>query len=609
MKQEFKAIKDYGIIGNLETCALVGKDASLDWLCLPSLDSASVFAAILDPEKGGHFQIKPIDKFKSSQTYSGKTNVLKTYFDISRAKVVITDFMPIISPKNVKYGRAILRKVECLKGKCSLAVSFKPRFNYGRCAPKFQKKKKTIIATSKNERLFLQSPVPLAISNKQASGVVDLKRKDRLWFVLRYGKNSFIRKKDCENILVETKEYWGGWESKHPENKNIFKGPWYEEVVRSGLVLKLLTNSSTGAIAAAATTSLPERVGGVRNWDYRFAWIRDASFTSQALFHLGHLEEAKGFIRWIENITSQDKDPSRIQIMYGLHGESKLREKKLKYLCGYENSYPVRIGNSAAKQKQLDIYGELINAIYETCRYGRKVTVETQNYIKNIVDYVCKVWMNKDSGIWEVRGGKRHFLYSKLMCWVAVDRGIKIAQQQGFNGSLEEWRKTREKIKEAIISKGFNKQLNSFVQAFGSKTLDASSLLIPLMGFLAIDDPRVQGTINAVLKRLTTKKGFVRRYDAADGLPGSEGAFLLCSFWLVKVLALSGRLRKSESIFKSILREISPLGLFSEEIDTKTNRQLGNFPQAFSHIGLINSALYIGIARGKKHKWPKPMGF
>jgi GH15 family glucan-1,4-alpha-glucosidase len=365
-------------------------------------------------------------------------------------------------------------------------------------------------------------------------------------------------------------------------------------IVRSGLVLKLLTHHETGAICAAPTTSLPEEIGGSRNWDYRFNWIRDASFTVQALKNAGHVKEAKNNLKWFMDICKGAHEPRDIQIMYGLHGEADLEEIELPHLSGYRNSRPVRIGNGAAKQKQLDIYGELLNAFYETTQYRGVVSRGDWGYVMKILDYVCDVWNTTDAGIWEVRSGAQHFVYSKLMCWVAIDRGIKIAELSNFEAPIGRWDKCREDIKNAILQRGFNKKLNSFVQSFDSETLDATSLLIPIRGFLPFDDDRVQGTIDAALKGLTTKNGLVYRYKGEDGLPGSEGAFVLCSFWLVDVLALSGRVEEAEDVFNNLLKYISPLGLFAEEIDPETGEQLGNFPQAFSHIGLVNSALYLG---------------
>ncbi len=605
---EYKDLEDYGIIGNLETCALIGIDGSIDWLCLPCLESPSVFAALLDIERGGYFRINPIIKYESFQTYIENTNILQTTFTTPSGIAVITDFMKPEGKKDNIYARAVFRKVECIKGEVELKISFKPRFDYAKELPVFELIEEGIIARGKNENLSLQSPVPLEIYEQEARGALTLEGGKTAWFILQYNHRVSLSSRDCEDLLIEAGIFWHNWVHRCVPSECIMDDPLYDLVVRSALVLKLLSNPESGAIAAAPTTSLPEYIGGVRNWDYRYAWIRDASFTSQALFHLGHDKESQDFRRYMRKILSKTKDPSLIRIMYGLNGEADLEERIMENLSGYKNSSPVRIGNGAAKQRQLDIYGELLNAIYETTRYGETVSHESWQFIKYIVNYVCLIWNKKDSGIWEVRGKDRHFVYSKLMCWVAVDRAIKISSLKGFNAPLKRWEKVREAIKQAILEKGYSVKLNSFVQAFGSETLDATSLLIPFMDFLPFNDPRVQGTIEATLKRLVTKEGLVYRYEADDGLQGSEGYFVLCSFWLIKALALSERVKQAEEILQNVLKHISPLGLFAEEIDPKTGKQLGNFPQAFSHVGLINSVLYLGIAKGKKHKGPKPVG-
>ncbi len=608
MKPRYRDLEDYGIIGNLETCALVSRDGSIDWLCFPYLESPSLFAAILDVERGGHFWIKPVEKYEAVQSYIENTNILQTNFTTSLGVVVVTDFMKAETRKNNKYVRAVFRKVECMSGEVELEVSFEPRFNYARLPSSFEPAKGGIVTRCQDESLFLQSQIPLDVHNGKAEGTVSMKKGEAVWFVLHYNHHNPLRPKDCEKLLRKVKKFWERWTHRCMSPECVIDAPWHDLVVRSGLILKLLTNPDSGAIAAAPTTSIPEIVGGVRNWDYRYAWVRDASFTVQALFHLGHLKESLDFRRWMEGIVRQDKHPSELQIMYGLHGEADLEERVLENLSGYKNSRPVRIGNGAAKQKQLDIYGEMLNSIYETTRYGEEISHETWRFIKGIVDHVCQVWDTEDSGIWEVRGGPRHFVYSKLMCWVAVDRGIRISELKGFDAPLERWKKVRGAIKKAMLKRGFSKKLNSFVQSFGSETLDATSLLIPIVGFLPFEDSRVQGTIDAILKRLMIKDGLVYRYESEDGLLEKEGCFVLCSFWLVKALALSGKVEPAEKIFLNVLNYMSPLGLFAEEIDPKTGKLLGNFPQAFSHIGLINSALYLGIAKGRKHKGPKLVG-
>ncbi|MFX1466681.1 MAG: glycoside hydrolase family 15 protein [Promethearchaeota archaeon] len=608
MALDYKDLEDYGIIGNLETCALIGRDGSIDWLCFPYIESPSLFAAILDTKRGGHFRITPITKYESIQSYINNTNILQTTFSTPLGVAIITDFMDVKGREKNKNVRMVFRKIECVKGDVTLEISFKPRFEYAKLLPDFENLENGLIALGNDQRLFLQSLFPFEINDKEARGVVSVAKGESFWLVLQYNLQEFLQSNDCEKYLNNVKKFWQDWAHKCVRSECVLEGPWHEPTIRSGLILKLLANPDSGAIAAAPTTSLPEVIGGVRNWDYRYAWIRDASFTIQALFHLGHVKEAQDFRKWINEIVETVKDPSKIQILYGIHGEVDLKERILEHISGYRSSSPVRVGNDAAKQRQLDIYGELVNAVYDISRYGEEVSDKTWQTVRRIVEYVCEIWNTKDSGIWEVRGEIRHYVYSKLMCWVAIDRGIKIAEQKGFKAPLEKWKTIRKEIRQIILEKGFSKKLNSFVQSFDLETVDATSLLIPLMHFLPAADPRVQGTINAVLARLSTNEGLVHRYKSEDGLPGNEGTFILCSFWLIKTLALSGRIEESEKLLQNILKYISPLGLFAEEVDIKTGKLLGNFPQAFSHIGLINSVLYLSIAKGRKHKGPKPMG-
>ncbi len=599
--KEYKRLEDYGLIGNLETCALVGRDGSIDWCCLPHLESPSVFAAILDVEKGGHFHIKPRQQSKARQSYVENTNVLRTTFETPSGVATLTDFMPVKGEADSLH-RAILRKVTCSRGRMELEIEFGPRFDYARAVPTLGSRKDGVVARCRDQSLFLQSPVPLRLGEGEAQGKLTILEGETRWFVVRYEDQASLHTEECESLLTRTDRYWSEWAHHCRLDRCVFAGPWHDHVVRSGLILKLLTHPETGAIAAAPTTSLPEEIGGVRNWDYRFAWVRDASFTVQALYNGGHVEEALHYFQWIRDVshTHADYGPhTQIQVMYGLHGELDLEERGLDHLSGYRNSAPVRIGNAAAKQRQLDVYGELVNAFYETRRYGEDISQEDWHFIRMIVDDVCEIWDTEDSGIWEVRGGPRHFTYSKLMCWVALDRGIKTAEERGFEAPLEEWKKTRKAIRRAILERGFSHKLNSFVQAFDSEVLDATSLLIPVMGFLSPDDPRVQGTIEATLRHLAVN-GLVYRYLGDDGLPGREGAFVLCTFWLVDALALSGQVDKAEELFLNILNYASPLRLFAEEIDPAYGHQLGNYPQAFSHIGLMNSALRLGRAKAMK---------
>ncbi len=609
MKNQFKDLEDYGIIGNLETCALIGADGSVDWLCLPYLESPSVFASLLDLRRGGSFRITPIEKYRAVQEYVGETNVLKTTFHTPLGIASVTDFMPVKTIEDRDYTSMLFRKVEWLKkGELELELDFRPRFEYGRSVPVMEPVEGGVIARSRNESIFLHSSVDLHLHEEGARARVRSRERTAAWFVLQYNNHKVFSNEQYEQFLQRTLDFWEKWAHACEGPDCLFAGPWHDLVTRSGLVLKLLTNSDNGAIAASATTSLPEWIGGVRNWDYRFSWIRDSAFTVQALFHIGHPDDARRFSKWLHDIVAEARSASQLKILYPLRGEPDLTEKVLDHLNGYRDSQPVRIGNVAAGQRQLDIFGEFVNSLYDTTRYGQDIRKPAWGMVKEIADYVATAWDQPDSGIWEDRTGPKHYIYSKLMCWVALDRAIRIAETKRFDGKLEDWRSARHAVAQAITDKGFDRTMNSFIRSFGSRELDATGLLIPIMGFLPFDDYRVQGTIDAVMKHLMKEDGLVARYNADDGLPGKEGTFILCSFWLVMSLSLSGRIYEAEHHFMSLLRYVSPLGLISEEVDPESGRLLGNMPQAFGHIGLINAALNIGIARGRQHRGPKPIG-
>lgn len=592
----FKPLEEYGIIGNLETCALIGADGSIDWLCLPYLGSQSVFGRLLDLKHGGSFSVRPTREFRSYQTYLPKTNILQTHFFSKKASAVLIDFMPPFKKRATgKPHQSLFRRIKCLKGPMEFKLTFEPRFGYGRQGCRLQKTKSGILAWSKKEKLFLNTDCDFKINGPSAHAQLTLKSGQEAYIILQYNGQNFFGFKALERELQKTVKFWSGWAHDCTGRGCVFQGPWHKTVVRSALVLKLLSQGETGAIAAAATTSLPEIIGGVRNWDYRFSWIRDSVFTVQALYNLGHQAEARALFNWYKRLY-RGINFKHVKILNGLRGEKVSAEKTLAHWSGYQNSAPVRVGNTAAKQRQLDVYGELLNMAYETSRYGESISKHDWTLLKKIVNHVQKAWKQKDAGLWEVRSGYRHFVYSKVMCWVAVDRGIKIAEKKNLAAPLEKWKSLRAEIRQAVLKKGFNEKLNSFTQAFGSKNFDAANLLIPLVGFLPLQDYRVQGTIGATLKHLY-QDGLVLRYRAYDGLPGKEGGFILCTYWLVDVLALSGKIKQAQKLYQNLLKLAGPLGLFAEEISLKTRRQLGNFPQAFSHIGLINSALYLGVAK------------
>lgn len=606
--REFKRLGEYGIIGDLDTCALIAKDGSLDWCCFPHLESPSIFAAILDPEKGGCFALHPSSSsFTAEQKYIENTNVLQTLFRTPSGKVELTDFMlPREAPGDQETARhTLFRKVTATSGTGEMVLEFSPRFDYGRGETNTERTQGGVAARGEHGTAYLLSPVPCEVRDGSAYASFRLREGETFWFITTYNRPVSATPAEGEFLLRRTIGYWKNWVHKCESRRCVFEGPWHGLIVRSSLVLKLLTHTQTSAICAAPTTSLPEEIGGVRNWDYRYNWLRDASFTVQAFFSLGYAKEAKEFLRWCYDKFKRFPPPE-IKPLYSLHGDAELEEEELGHLSGYRNSRPVRIGNAAYRQIQLDVFGELIQAIYDTTRYGVDIAPEDWPHLDGILDYICFNWKAMDQGIWEPRCEPRHYTHSKLMCWVALDRGIRIVENLGLDMDLSDWKRVREEIREAILTRGFSKRMNSFVQFFGAEEIDASSLLIPLMEFLPFDDSRVQGTVDAVMKNLM-RNGFVYRYRNDDGIQGSEGCFILCTFWLVNVLALSGRGEEAREIFENICACTSPLGLLSEEIDPDTGELLGNYPQAYSHIGLINSALYLGKALAKEQKGPEPV--
>lgn len=596
----YKPLEEYGVIGNLETVALVGRDGAIDWCCFPHVESSSLFARILDRRRGGHFTIQPAQSFEATQQYVDRTNVLQTHFQTAAGQATVTDFMPIPEATQVdgeSAHQAIYRKVTCDSGQIDLTVEFEPRFEYARTAPTIEQARHGVVATGNEEVAHLSSSVPFRVSSHAASASFTLTQGKTRWFVLGYEHELPNQPAVHQQVLNDVVNYWRNWAHQCSNTDECpISGPWHEVAVRSALTLKLLIHRETGAICAAPTTSLPEEIGGVRNWDYRYNWIRDATFTVQALAELEHLKETKDYFSLCLTHCSRGA-PADIQPVYGLHGNDDIDERTLDHLSGYRHSTPVRIGNAAHAQRQLDIYGELIVGIYETTRYGETITEQDWAVMRDCINYVCETWQEPDVGIWEIRDASQQFVYSKVMCWAALDRGLKIVDETDFEGPVERWNKARRAIKEAVVEQGYSDTVNSFVRSFETQNeLDAATLRIPVVGFLPPNDPRVQGTIDAILDRLTIADGLVNRYEGDDGLPGEEGAFVVCSFWLVNALALSGRTEEAMTLFQNVCEYISPLGLLAEEIDPDTGAQRGNFPQAFSHIGLINSALSLGNA-------------
>lgn len=605
MRDDYTALENYGLIGNQETCALIGSNGSLDWLPLPYLDSPSACAALLDPERGGAFSVTPTLKFQSMQHYLPNTNVLVTDFTTATGECSVTDFMPPLEAGGEH--RMLLRKIEATRLESELVVCFRPRFDYGRQQAKLVRQGGKLTATGAGLTLQL-SGVQLGLdSDGAAHGTLCLREGEQVWLVLGWtGSDKLPGPRECERLLNKTVRFWTGWSEWHQRSESVHQELCHDLAMRSGLALKLLMNPESGGIAAAATMALPESVGGIRNWDYRFAWIRDASFTAQALFHLGYSREAVQYRRWVTEILQGIEDVSELKPCYRLHGKTKREEGTVEALGGYRHSAPVRVGNLASHQVQLDIYGEMVNTVFETTRFGESLEAKTWQVVERICEFVCQNWGRKDRGIWEMRTPPRDYVHSKLMCWVALDRGTEIARRTGRRAPVEAWSKAAAEIRRVIEERGFNKRINSFVQCLDSEDLDATSLLIPIHRFLPPDDARVQATIDAVARGLSAGNGLLYRYRSDDGLAGREGAFILCSFWLVYALSLSRRIEEAETVFKQVLRQVSPLGLMAEEVDPGDGRLIGNFPQALSHIGLINAALHLGVAKGRGHQGPPP---
>ena len=602
----YQPIENYGIIGNLHSAALVGMDGSIDWLCLPRFDTPSVFAAILDDAKGGRFKIAPVsDGVTRKQLYWPDTNVLITRFFTPEGVGEITDYMPVDVPANAHRRSQVIRRVEVVRGEMTFRMECSPAFNYARDEHETEIVPGGATFRSPQLGLGLATQLPL---KQQGGGVVaefTLREEQMAVFALREigpgeDRGSSLSEREEDELFMRTVEYWRRWLS-----KSTYTGRWREMVHRSALTLKLLTYEPTGAIVAAPTTSLPEGIGGERNWDYRYTWIRDAAFTLYGLLRIGFTEEAERFMGWLEDRCYQPKPDGLLQLMYGIDGRSDLTEETLDHLEGYRGSRPVRIGNGAYDQLQLDIYGELMDAVYLYNKYGDPIWYELWTHLRGLIDWVCDNWQRKDEGIWEVRSSRQHSVYSKLMCWVAVDRALRLADKRSFPADRDRWLKVRDEIYEEIMEKGWSPERKAFVQAYGSDTLDASSLIMPLVFFVAPKGPRMLSTLDAINRppkdNGLVSNGLVFRYDvekSADGLTGEEGTFNLCTFWLVEALTRAGRLEEARLIFEQMLSYANHLGLYAEEIGP-SGEALGNFPQAFTHLTLISAAFNLDRALGK----------
>jgi GH15 family glucan-1,4-alpha-glucosidase len=577
-------IEDYGLIGDCETAALVARDGSIDWLCWPRFDSDACFAALLGRAEHGRWQIAPRDPLpRVTRRYRLNTLILETLFETADGAATLIDFMP---PRGANSN--IVRLVVGERGRVAMCSELVLRFGYGAIVPWVTRlEDRTLRAIAGPDMVVLRTPVELRGENMTTVGEFDVVAGEIIPFVLTYGPSHLPPPPapDPADALAATEAFWTEWVGNGETD-----GPWSEAVVRSLITLKALTYGPTGGMVAAPTTSLPERLGGARNWDYRFCWLRDATRTLLALMDAGYYEEAQAWREWLSRAAAGR--PDQIQIMYGIAGERRLTEWELPWLPGYEGSCPVRVGNDAHRQLQLDVYGELMNAIHHA-RQSRLTPSESGWALQiALLQHLEHAWREPDESIWEVRGGARHFTYSKVMAWVAFDRAIQDAETYRLDGPVHRWRELRAEIHADVCRRGFDRELGSFVQSYESTALDASLLLIPLVGFLPIDDPRMRGTIAAIERHLLAD-GFVLRYDTCetrDGLPPGEGAFLACSFWLADVYVLQGRLTEARRLFDRLLAVRNDLGLLSEEYNAKERRQVGNFPQAFSHVGLVISA-------------------
>ncbi len=596
-------IGDYALLSDCHSAALVSRDGSVDWLCFPRFDGPSVFCRLLDPA-GGRFAIRPAGEFQARRRYADETMVLETTFTTSGGAAVLTDAMAVgLNERGHGLGVGspgiLLRRLACTSGEIEVEVSYAPRPEYGIVLPVLEAVQGGLAARGGADRLLLSTPVSFVIDGATATARFRLAAGQTAGFALGHGHmgGPLLAAWTAEDIaarLEDTAAAWRSWSALHQN----YEGPWRELVRHSGRVLQALTFAPTGAIVAAPTTSLPETVGGERNWDYRYTWVRDASMTMEALWVAACPDEANKFFSFLADAAaSQLPGGSDLQIMFGVGGERDLTERELPHLSGWRGSRPVRVGNGAWTQRQLDVYGELLGAAQRLVDQLGQLDPLTQRFLAAAADTAASRWRDKDQGIWEIRGEPRDFLYSKLMCWVALDRAIALAGHLGADDRVTDWAAARDEIRAAILQRGWNERAASFTQAFDSEDLDASSLMLAVTGFLPADDPRVKATIEATAQQLTDERGLVYRYRARDGLSGAEGTFLLCTFWLAQAQALAGQVEAATATFERAVAAINDVGLLAEEVDSRNREMIGNFPQALSHIGLVNAAWAITQAR------------
>ena len=595
-------IGDHALISDCHSAALVTRSGSIDWLCFPRFDRASIFARLLDDD-AGHFSIRPVDAAETGRRYIDRTMVLETTFRTATGTVRLVD--ALVAGRNERghelgadSPHVLARKVSGLEGTTELEIEYSPRPEYGLIHPLLSQTEAGVRARGGADVLFLSSPVTMQIDQSVAKAHLTLTQGESIAFALHHRQSweeppPAWDQAEIAARLDDTIAAWQTWSDLH----QAYAGPWQDLVHTSGRVLQALTFQPTGAICAAATTSLPEEVGGERNWDYRYAWVRDASLTLEALWVAACPDEAEQFLSYLTGASaSQLRRGSDLQIMFGVGGERDLAERELHHLSGWRESRPVRVGNGAWNQRQIDVYGELLNAAYRLSDVWSTLDPATASFLIELADAAAVRWRETDQGLWEQRGDPRHFLYSKVMCWVALDRAIYLADRIDAADRVDAWSKTRNEIKDTVLTRGWSERAQAFTQSFGSEELDAANLMMPIMGFIAADDPRMLATIDAIEDRLTDDHGLVFRYKSEDGLGGEEGTFLLCTFWLAQAQALAGRLDRAKQTFERAVDFANDLGLLAEEVDPETKELLGNFPQAFSHIGLVNAAWAIAQA-------------
>lgn len=593
-------------MSNCHTAALVSRMGSIDWLPFPRFDSPSVFNRLLD-ERGGHFQICPDQVAGVTRRYDANTMILRTVFLAPGGRLILEDLLAVGENNNghelgADAPSALLRRISCPEGCVTVRIEFVPRPEYGLVFPLLRKAPEGILARGGASVMFLTAQVFFECSEFSCTARLDIKQGETLTFALEHRTTSEVApfpwdREKIDRYLEGTGNAWRSWSKMHQR----YQGPWEEMVHQSGRVLQALTYYPTGAMVAAPTTSLPETIGGIRNWDYRYTWVRDASLTLNALWVAGCPDESYRFFDFVANSTlAQMQRESDMQIMFGIGGEHDLTEREIPHLTGWRNSRPVRIGNSAWRQRQLDVYGELMDAAHRLKDYLSQMDEESRGFFADIADAAARRWKETDHGIWEVRGPERHYVHSKLMCWVALDRAISMAADIHGVSRVPQWMKAREEIRDTILDQGWSDRSGAFAQSLGSDDLDASVLMMPIVGFIRADDPSMLSTVDAIERGLTDQNGLIYRYRTADGLEGQEGGFLLCTFWLAQVYAMAGRTERAREIVERCIHYANDLGLFSEEVHPETGELIGNFPQAFSHIGFVNAAW--AIAEGEESR-------